>query len=97
MLIQLARSGDTIALDFNAVAPLRAHGRMYKVVGGVSEALLPWPSTFGHGSSASDTPPTTLYIRPCARSGATALKSSAIVSPLLASWMSMVPEPANVD
>ena len=50
MLIHLAKRGETIALDFNAVAPLRAHGRMYKVVGGVSEALFPWPNVDGQAN-----------------------------------------------
>jgi gamma-glutamyltranspeptidase/glutathione hydrolase len=58
MLVHRAKRGETIAVDFNAVAPLRAHPRMYKVVGGVSDALFPWPNVegqanvFGHRSVA---------------------------------------------
>jgi gamma-glutamyltranspeptidase/glutathione hydrolase len=58
MLIHLARRGETVALDFNGAAPLSAHERMYRVVGGVSDALFPWPNVegqanvFGHRSVA---------------------------------------------
>ena len=58
MLVHRAKRGETIAIDFNAVAPLRAHPRLYKVVGGVSDALFPWPNVegqanvFGHRSVA---------------------------------------------
>ena len=50
MLVHRAKRGETIAVDFNAVAPLRAHPRMYKVVGGVSDALFPWPNVEGHAN-----------------------------------------------
>lgn len=43
MLIHLEKKGVTVALDFNAVAPLAARPSMYKVIGGVSTALFPWP------------------------------------------------------
>jgi gamma-glutamyltranspeptidase/glutathione hydrolase len=43
MLIHLARGGDTVALDFNGRAPLAAHETMFRVVGGISDALFPWP------------------------------------------------------
>src|SRR5262249_747645 len=33
MLIHLARRGETVALDFNGVAPRRAHATMYPVIG----------------------------------------------------------------
>ena len=42
------------AIDFNAVAPRRAHDGMYPLIGGVSSALFPWPkvegdaNVFGH-------------------------------------------------
>jgi gamma-glutamyltranspeptidase/glutathione hydrolase len=58
MLIHLARPGTTVALDFNAAAPARAHDGMYRVVGGVSDALFPWPrveneaNVFGHRAVA---------------------------------------------
>jgi gamma-glutamyltranspeptidase/glutathione hydrolase len=58
MLVHLARRGETVCLDFNGVAPLAAHETLYKVVGGVSQALFPWPrveddaNVFGHRSVA---------------------------------------------
>ena len=58
MLVHLARRGETVCVDFNAVAPRAAHETMYKVVGGVSDALFPWPrvegeaNVFGHRSVA---------------------------------------------
>ena len=58
MLIHIARREETGALDFNAMAPLRANERMYKVIGGISDALFPWPNVegqanvFGHRSVA---------------------------------------------
>ena len=56
MLVHLARRGETVALDFNAVAPRTAHETMYTIIGGVSDALFPWPkvegeaNVFGHRS-----------------------------------------------
>jgi gamma-glutamyltranspeptidase/glutathione hydrolase len=47
MLVHLARRGETIALDFNAVAPRRAHATMYRLTGGVTEALFTWPTVEG--------------------------------------------------
>ena len=38
MLVHLARRGETVALDFNAVAPRSAHETMYTIIGGVSDA-----------------------------------------------------------
>src|SRR5262245_30057170 len=32
MLIHVAKSGETVALDFNGMAPLRAHDGMFRVV-----------------------------------------------------------------
>ena len=58
MLVHLARRGETMALDFNGMAPLRAHATMYKTIGGVSDALFPWPrvegeaNVYGHRSVA---------------------------------------------
>ncbi|HEY7649433.1 MAG TPA: gamma-glutamyltransferase, partial [Methylomirabilota bacterium] len=47
MLIHLARGGQTIALDFNACAPLRAHEGMYRLTRGISTALFAWPQVEG--------------------------------------------------
>jgi gamma-glutamyltranspeptidase / glutathione hydrolase len=47
MLVHLAKRGETIALNFNGVAPLAAHESIYKVVGGVSDGLFSWPRTEG--------------------------------------------------
>jgi gamma-glutamyltranspeptidase / glutathione hydrolase len=47
MLIHLVRRGETVALNFNGVAPLAADDSLYKVVGGVSDGLFAWPRTEG--------------------------------------------------
>lgn len=58
MLVYLAKRDETIAIDFNAVAPLAATETLYRVIGGVSDALFPWPrveddaNVFGHRSVA---------------------------------------------
>ena len=58
MLVHLARRGETIALNFNGVAPLAAHEAIYRVIGGVSDGLFPWPRTenaaneYGHRAVA---------------------------------------------
>src|SRR5881409_3061065 len=39
MLVHLAKRGETVALNFNGVAPLAAHETIYKIVGGVSDGL----------------------------------------------------------
>jgi gamma-glutamyltranspeptidase/glutathione hydrolase len=58
MLVHLARRGETVALNFNGVAPRSAHATMYRVIGGVSDALFPWPkvegeaNVYGHRSVA---------------------------------------------
>ncbi len=44
MLVHLATEDETLAVDFNAAAPSAAHESMYRVVGGVSTALFPWPN-----------------------------------------------------
>ena len=43
MLVHLAKRGETVAIDFTAAAPMRAHDGMYRLVGGVSDALFSWP------------------------------------------------------
>jgi gamma-glutamyltranspeptidase / glutathione hydrolase len=58
MLVHLARRGETLALNFNGVAPLAAHESMYTVLGGVSDGLFGWPRTenaaneYGHRAVA---------------------------------------------
>jgi gamma-glutamyltranspeptidase/glutathione hydrolase len=58
MLVHLARPRETIALNFNGVAPLAAHESMYRVIGGVSDGLFSWPRTenaaneYGHRAVA---------------------------------------------
>jgi len=48
MLIHLARRGETVAVDFSACAPARAHEAMYPLIGGIAtEALFPWPRVEG--------------------------------------------------
>ena len=50
MLVHLVKRGETVALNFNGVAPLAAHESIYKIVGGVSEGLFAWPRT-EHGAN----------------------------------------------
>src|SRR5207249_7841958 len=50
MLVHLAKRGETVALDFNGMAPLRGQAMMYKTIGGVSEALFPWPNVEGQAN-----------------------------------------------
>jgi gamma-glutamyltranspeptidase len=45
MLVHLVRKGETLALNFNGLAPLAGHETLYKVVGGVSDGLFSWPRT----------------------------------------------------
>ena len=58
MLVHLAKRGETVALNFNGVAPVAAHESIYRTVGGVSDGLFPWPRTenaaneFGHRAVA---------------------------------------------
>ncbi|HEX6210515.1 MAG TPA: gamma-glutamyltransferase [Methylomirabilota bacterium] len=58
MLVHLARRGETVALNFNGVAPLAAHESMYPIAAGVSDGLFAWPRTqdaaneYGHRSVA---------------------------------------------
>jgi gamma-glutamyltranspeptidase / glutathione hydrolase len=58
MLVHLARRGETVALNFNGVAPLAAHEAMYPIAAGVSDGLFAWPRTensaneYGHRAVA---------------------------------------------
>lgn len=58
MLVHLTKRRETLCVDFNAVAPRRAHDGMYRVIGGVSTALFPWArvedeaNVFGYRSVA---------------------------------------------
>lgn len=53
MLIYLARRDETVAIDFSACAPARAHETMYRLVGGIAtEALFPWPRVDGDANVA---------------------------------------------
>jgi gamma-glutamyltranspeptidase/glutathione hydrolase len=59
MVIHLAKRDETLVLDFNGNAPLRASETMYRLVGGIAaHALFAWPqvehdaNVFGHRSVA---------------------------------------------
>src|SRR5262249_21319346 len=54
MLVHLARRGETIALNFNGVAPRGAHAAMYRGTGGGSGA--PFPRAKGRGEAHADGP-----------------------------------------
>jgi gamma-glutamyltranspeptidase/glutathione hydrolase len=47
MLVHLERRGVTVVVDFNGMAPLRAEASMYRLAGGVSDALFAWPRVEG--------------------------------------------------
>ena len=47
MLVHLEKRGETVALDFNGVAPTRAHEGMFRLIGGISDGLFPWPRVEG--------------------------------------------------
>jgi len=47
MLVRLEKRGETVALDFNGVAPARAHAGMFRLIGGISDGLFPWPRVEG--------------------------------------------------
>jgi gamma-glutamyltranspeptidase/glutathione hydrolase len=47
MLVHVARRGETIALDFNGCAPLRAHASMFRTTTGSSRGLFAWPNVEG--------------------------------------------------
>src|SRR5215475_3936581 len=42
MLVHLARTGDTLCVDFNVEAPASAHETSYELAEGVSSAIFPW-------------------------------------------------------
>src|SRR5437899_2962138 len=44
MLVHLARPGETVALDFNGCAPMRAHDSMFRLSTGISRGLFAWPN-----------------------------------------------------
>jgi gamma-glutamyltranspeptidase / glutathione hydrolase len=44
MLVHMARRAETVALDFNGCAPMRAHESMFRVTTGVSRGLFAWPN-----------------------------------------------------
>ncbi len=58
MLVHLEKRGETVALDFNGTAPARAHDGMFRLIGGVSSGLFPWPrvedaaNEYGHRAVA---------------------------------------------
>jgi gamma-glutamyltranspeptidase / glutathione hydrolase len=58
MLVHLTKHRETVALNFNGVAPLAAHESIYRVTGGVSDGLFAWPRTenaaneYGHRAVA---------------------------------------------
>ena len=47
MLVHMARRGETIALDFNGCAPMRAHASMFRTTTGISRGLFAWPNVEG--------------------------------------------------
>ncbi len=58
MLVHLEKKGETVALDFNGQAPARGSDTMFRLIGGISDALFPWPrvenaaNEFGYRSVA---------------------------------------------
>src|SRR5262249_12702772 len=58
MLVHLRKRAETLALDFNGIAPLRAHDGMFRLTDGVSDSMFAWPrvendaNVFGHLSVA---------------------------------------------
>lgn len=44
MLVYLSRRDETVALDFNGCAPMRAHDSMFRVSTGISRGLFAWPN-----------------------------------------------------
>src|SRR5262249_56835742 len=47
MLVHSARRGETVALDFNGCAPMRAHASMFRTTSGISRGLFAWPNVEG--------------------------------------------------
>ena len=44
MLVHVAKTGETVCLDFNGNAPMAAHPSIYKIIGGIATyALFAWP------------------------------------------------------
>ena len=43
MLVHLEKKGETVALDFNGQAPARAGEAMFRLIGGVADAVFAWP------------------------------------------------------
>jgi gamma-glutamyltranspeptidase / glutathione hydrolase len=44
MLVHIAKTGETVCLDFNGNAPMAAHPTIYKIIGGIATyALFAWP------------------------------------------------------
>jgi gamma-glutamyltranspeptidase/glutathione hydrolase len=44
MMIHVAKTGQTVCLDFNGTAPMAAHASMFKLIGGIATyALFQWP------------------------------------------------------
>lgn len=44
MLVHVARRGETVALDFNGCAPMRARESMFPLAAGISRGLFAWPN-----------------------------------------------------
>jgi gamma-glutamyltranspeptidase/glutathione hydrolase len=44
MLVHAARRGETVTLDFNGCAPMRAQPSMFRVTSGISRGLFAWPN-----------------------------------------------------
>jgi gamma-glutamyltranspeptidase / glutathione hydrolase len=48
MLVHVAKTGETVCLDFNGNAPMAAHASVYKIIGGIATyALFAWPRVEG--------------------------------------------------
>jgi gamma-glutamyltranspeptidase/glutathione hydrolase len=47
MLVHDAKKGESVALDFNGCAPMRAHASMFRVTSGISHGLFAWPNVEG--------------------------------------------------
>jgi gamma-glutamyltranspeptidase/glutathione hydrolase len=59
MLVHVAKTGETVCLDFNGNAPMAAHPTIYTIIGGIATyALFAWPrvegdaNVYGHRSVA---------------------------------------------
>src|SRR5262245_19080238 len=47
MLVHSVRRGETVALDFNGCAPMRARESMFRTTTGISRGLFAWPNVEG--------------------------------------------------